>query len=248
MKIALYIPCYVDQFYPQVGIATLELLEMLGVEVDFPENQTCCGQPLVNSGAVKEAKKVAEHFLEVFHKYEYIVCPSGSCTAMVTHHYESFFSSDSEYHQLKHRVFELSEFIVDILKIAPLNGAFPHRVGFHQSCHGLRELRLDQSSETMTKSVGKAKQLLSSLKGIELVELARKDECCGFGGLFSIGEESVSISMGRDRLDDHHNAKASVITSVDMSCLMHLEGIIRREKRPIKVLHLAELLREAIEQ
>jgi L-lactate dehydrogenase complex protein LldE len=247
MKIALYIPCYVDQFYPQVGVATLDLLEKLGAEVDFPKDQTCCGQPLVNSGAVKEAKKVAEHFLKVFGDYEYIVCPSGSCTAMVTHHYESFFSGDSIYHQLKHRVFELSEFLVDILKVSPLNGTFPHRVGFHQSCHGLRELRLDQSSETMTNTVGKAKQLLSSLKGIELVELTRKDECCGFGGLFSIGEESVSISMGRDRIDDHQSNKASVITSVDMSCLMHLDGIIRRERRPIRVMHLAELLREAID-
>ena len=107
MRVALYLPCYVDQFYPQVGVASLELLERLGVEVVYPEKQTCCGQPLVNSGAVKEAQKIAEHFLRVFQDYEYIVCPSGSCTAMVTHHYDSFFPADSNYHQLKTRVFEL---------------------------------------------------------------------------------------------------------------------------------------------
>jgi len=246
MRAALYLPCYIDQFYPQVGVATLRLLERLGVEVVYPEKQTCCGQPLVNSGAVKEAQKIAEHFISVFQDYEYIVCPSGSCTAMVKHHYGSFFDATSKYHQIKDRTFELCEFIFDVLKIHSLEGKFPQKVGLHHACHGLRELRLDQGSERMTKIAGKTRSLLASLSGIELVDLQRKDECCGFGGLFSVSEEALSVSMGRDRLDDHLGARAEVITSADMSCLMHLSGLIRRESRPLKVLHIAELLNEAM--
>lgn len=246
MKVALYIPCYVDQFYPQVGVATLELLEHFRLKVEFPKNQTCCGQPLVNSGAVKDAKKVAEHFVKVFSGFDYIVCPSGSCTSMVKHHYENFFEEGHEYFKLQDKTFELCEFLTDVLQVGSIKGKFPHRVGLHQACHGLRELRLGQSSETMTALPSKTRKLIEALEGIELVDLTRTDECCGFGGLFSIGEESVSVSMGRDRLDDHQSAKAEIITSADMSCLMHLDGLIRREKRPLKVMHIAELLMEAI--
>src|SRR4029077_3419118 len=146
MRVGLFIPCYIDQFYPQVGLATVEVLERHGVEIDYPTAQTCCGQPLANTGMLDEARTLAQSFVEIFEKYEYVVCPSGSCTSMVRHHYDQFFPGDAKFEAFSHRVFELCEFLVDVLKVERIEGSFPHRVGLHQSCHGLRELRLGKSS------------------------------------------------------------------------------------------------------
>jgi L-lactate dehydrogenase complex protein LldE len=242
MTAALLVPCYIDQLYPQVGTAALEVLERYGVEVEFPVAQTCCGQPLLNFGCVAEARPLAERTLAIFSRYEHVVCPSASCTAMLRHHYERLVESSPAARDLASRTFEMCEFLTDVLGIERVEGSFPYRVGLHQGCHGLRELRLGGASERRDEPASKVCKLLASLEGIELVELMRPDECCGFGGTFAVTEEAVSCMMGRDRLHDHEQAGAEIVTSTDMSCLMHLDGLRRREGRDIRLMHVAEIL------
>ena len=243
MHLGLFIPCYIDQLYPDVGMATVELLERCGCEIDCPEQQTCCGQPMANTGCMEDARPLAEAFLQIFSPYEYVVCPSGSCTAMVTHHYDEFLTGKPGFEELKSKTFELTEFLTDVVKLDRLDGVcFPHRVGLHNSCHGLRELRLGSSSERMLPFFSKARQLLELVEGLELVDLERPDECCGFGGTFAVTEEAVSCMMGRDRIHDHQQAGAEVITAGDMSCLMHLDGLIRRDGQSLPVMHIAQIL------
>lgn len=240
--VGLFIPCYVDQFYPQVGMATVELLEEAGYRVEYPTEQTCCGQPMANVGCAGDAEPLARRFYEIFRRFDYVVAPSGSCVAMVRHHYDDYFAGEPAFTQFKHRVFELCEFLVDVAKVEATRRPFPHRVGLHQSCHGLRELRLGRPSEEMAAPFNKTRSLLEKMEGIELVPLQRTDECCGFGGTFAVSEEAVSVMMGEDRIQDHLSAGADVLTANDMSCLMHLDGLIRRQKKPLKVMHVAEIL------
>ena len=244
MKIALFVPCYVDQFYPDVATATWELLERFRPddELVFPEAQTCCGQPMANSGCDELAAPLAEQFLRVFAPFDYIVCPSGSCTAMVRMHYEPYLSGKPGFAELQTKTFELCEFLVDVCQVTQVEGRFPHRVGLHASCHGLRELRLAPDSERRCEGVDKTRTLLESVQGVELVEPSRRDECCGFGGTFAVAEEAVSVRMGQDRLADFAAAGAEVVTAGDMSCLMHLQGLLRRQKSPLRVMHVAEIL------
>jgi L-lactate dehydrogenase complex protein LldE len=240
--VGLFIPCYVDQLYPQVGIATLRLLERLGVKVEFPEEQTCCGQPMANSGCADDARPLAERFLRIFGRYQHVVAPSGSCVSMVRHQYRAWLAGRPGFDRLETGTYELCEYLHDVLGLTRLPGRFPHRVGLHRSCHALRALRVGSGSERMVPPFDKVKQLLSSLEGITLLEPARSDECCGFGGTFAVNEEAVSCMMGRDRLDEHQKAGAEIVTGVDASCLMHMEGLARREKRPIRMMHVAEVL------
>lgn len=242
LKVGLFIPCYVDQLYPRVGLATVEVLERFGVQVEFPEAQTCCGQPMANTGCVDEARPLAERFLQIFGGYDYIVGPSGSCVAMVREHYGEFLNGRPGFAALRAKTFELCEFLTDVVKVDKLDLKFPHKVGLHQSCHGLRELRLGSSSEIVGPAFGKAKQLLDLIEGLELTTLQRPDECCGFGGTFAVAEEAVSCMMGRDRIRDHLQAGTEVLTANDMSCLMHLQGLIRRDKQPLRVMHIAQIL------
>lgn len=242
MRVALFIPCYVDQLYPRVGMATLELLERQGLEVEFPAAQTCCGQPMLNSGCDDDAKPLAERFLEVFSDYDYVVAPSGSCVSMVKNHYEHLVGDDPRYAQMRGKIFELCEFLVDVLKVDHLPGQFPYVVGLHASCHGLRELRLASNSERNIPQFDKPRQLLEMLSGVQFATLRRTDECCGFGGTFAVAEEAVSCTMGRDRIEDHLQAGTEVLTAGDMSCLMHLAGLIQRDKHPLRVMHIAEIL------
>lgn len=237
-RVGLFIPCYVDQFYPQVGIATLELLEKFGCEVVYPSNQTCCGQPMANSGFEHLTSGCNELFIQNFSEFDYIVAPSGSC---VLHIKEHLHGSD-----IRQKIYELVEFLTDILRVASLEASFPYKVGLHQSCHGQRGLKLAQMSELMAAPFSKPQQLLNLVKGIELVDLDRTDECCGFGGTFCVAEEAVSVKMGKDRIADHVHHGAEVITGADMSCLMHLEGILRRQKSPVQVKHIAEILNSQI--
>jgi L-lactate dehydrogenase complex protein LldE len=246
--IGLFIPCYIDQFYPQVGLATVDVLERHGCDVEFPEAQTCCGQPMANVGCHADARPLAERFLQAFAGYDYIVAPSGSCVAMVRHHYEQILGPSETLAAVAHKTFELCEFLTDVLRVEQLDGRFPHRVGLHQSCHALRELRTAADSERMDAAFDKPRQLLASLQGIKITELQRPDECCGFGGLFSVSEEAVSCLMGQDRIADHEQAGSEILTSTDMSCLMHLDGLIRRQKKPIRVMHVAEILAKAVEE
>jgi L-lactate dehydrogenase complex protein LldE len=245
LTVGLFIPCYVDQLYPHVGVATWRLLERHGVRVEYPEAQTCCGQPMANSGCAADAAPLARKFLDLFRGYEYVVSPSGSCVSMVRNHYDQFLAGQPGFDHLKRSTLELCEFLVDVLKLERFEGKFPHKVGLHQSCHGLRELRIASGSERRIARFDKVRSLLSGLEGIQLVDLSRPDECCGFGGTFAVAEEAVSCMMGKDRIADHERAGAEVITATDMSCLMHLEGLIRRAAKPLRVMHVAELLASA---
>ncbi|WP_209331062.1 (Fe-S)-binding protein [Lunatimonas salinarum] len=235
MKVGLFIPCYVDQFYPSVAIATLELLEKLGVDVDYPMSQTCCGQPMANSGYEHFSAGTSAHFTETFAGYDYIVAPSGSCTLHVKEHVMAQDGSGP-------RIYELCEFLTDVLQVEDLGVSFPHKVGFHSSCHGLRGLRLAKPSEIVGEDFNKPESLLAKVANLQLVTLDRKDECCGFGGTFAVFEEGISVQMGKDRIADHLSKEVEVITGADMSCLMHLEGLLKRQKSPVKILHIAEIL------
>jgi L-lactate dehydrogenase complex protein LldE len=237
-RVGLFIPCYVDQFYPQVGIATLELLEKFGCDVVYPPNQTCCGQPMANSGFEHLTTGCNDLFIKNFSAFDYIVAPSGSC---VLHIKEHLHGSD-----IPQKIYEFVEFLTDVLRVDSLEASFPYKVGLHQSCHGQRGLKLAQMSELMAPAFSKPQQLLNLVKGIELVDLDRVDECCGFGGTFCVAEEAVSVKMGKDRIVDHVGHGAEVITGADMSCLMHLEGILRRQKSNVRVKHIAEILNSQI--
>ena len=241
MKVGLFVPCYVDQFYPQAAIATFQLLEKLGVDVEYPQKQTCCGQPMANSGFEHLTKDCNELFIDSFHPYDYIVAPSGSCVLHLKEHLHSD-KNHAEAAGLREKTYELVEFLTDILQIKQLNARFSFKVGLHQSCHGQRGLKLSQMSELVAPAFSKPEYLLNMVKGLELIELNRKDECCGFGGTFCVTEEAVSVKMGKDRVADHSRNGAEYITGVDMSCLMHMEGILRRQKSTVKVIHIAEIL------
>jgi len=241
MKVGLFIPCYVDQFYPNAGIATYQLLVKLGVDVTYPSGQTCCGQPMANSGFEHLTKDCNQLFVDNFAEFDYIVSPSGSCVLHIKDHLHT----DKDEHKalvVRTKVYELVEFLVDILKVENLQSSFPHKVGLHQSCHGQRGLFLTQMTELVAPYFSKPQQLLSQVKGLELIELSRTDECCGFGGTFCVVEEAVSSKMGKDRVKDHLDHGAEYITGADMSCLMHMEGILKRENSKVKVLHIAEIL------
>jgi L-lactate dehydrogenase complex protein LldE len=245
-NIGLFIPCYVDQFYPKVAIATIELLEKLGCEVTYPMAQTCCGQPMANAGYERDTIGTTKHFLNTFKDFDYIVAPSGSCVLHVKEHSPTVPGLESEQYATQQKIYELTEFITDILKIDSIQGSYPHKVGYHASCHGQRGLRLASASELHQAPFNKARQLLQELDGLEWIELARKDECCGFGGTFAVTEEALSVQMGKDRLEDHLSHDVEIITGGDMSCIMHLEGIARRNKTPLQFKHIAEILNKAI--
>jgi L-lactate dehydrogenase complex protein LldE len=241
MTVGLFIPCYVDQFYPNAAIATLQLLEKLGVTVVYPPNQTCCGQPMANSGFEHLGEGCNRLFIENFAAFDYIVAPSGSCVLHVADHLHDNKQPDAA-NGIRHKIYELTSFLTDVLKVKSLPSKFPHRVGMHQSCHGQRGLHLSQMSELVATYFSKPGSLLNMVEGIDLITLNRVDECCGFGGTFCVTEEAVSVKMGKDRVADHLEHGAEYITGVDMSCLMHMEGILRRQGSKVKVLHIAEIL------
>jgi L-lactate dehydrogenase complex protein LldE len=241
MTVGLFIPCYVDQFYPQVAIASLQLLEKLQLKVEYPLKQSCCGQPMANAGFEHLGSACNENFIENFASYDYIVAPSGSCVLHVKEHLSSA-KHPQKAATIKDRVYELTGFLTDVLQVKQLKASFPHKVGLHQSCHGLRGLKLAQMSELMEPEFSKPVRLLHMVRGIEVVPLHRQDECCGFGGTFAVSEEAVSVKMGKDRIKDHADAGAEYVTGADMSCLMHLESLLRRKKSPLKVMHIAEIL------
>jgi L-lactate dehydrogenase complex protein LldE len=245
MKVGLFIPCYVDQFYPRVARATLELLETLGVAVAYPLGQTCCGQPMANAGFENLSSGCNTLFVENFESYDYIVSPSGSCVLHIKDHLHDHRNAEAV-KKISGSIYELTEFITDVLKIKNLPPvSFPHKVGLHQSCHGQRGLKLSQMSELVSDKFSKPVQLLSQVRGLELVDLDRSDECCGFGGTFCVSEEAVSVKMGKDRISDNIKNQAEYITGSDMSCLMHLQGILQRQKSKVQVIHIAEILNGA---
>jgi L-lactate dehydrogenase complex protein LldE len=240
MKVGLFIPCYIDQFYPQVAIATMELLEKLGCGIVFPLNQTCCGQPMANSGFAQLDKGCDKNFVRNFSDVDCIVSPSGSCVLHIKEHLQDKDEKKALY--IRGHIYELTEFIVDVLKIDSITATFPHTVGMHISCHGQRGLHLSSMSELVAPSFSKPEQLLGMVSGLTLTKPQRVDECCGFGGTFCIFEEAVSVKMGKDRIAEHEMNKVEYITGVDVSCLMHLEGILKRNGSKVKTIHIAEIL------
>jgi len=235
----------VNQFYPNAAKATLELLQKSGVNVVYPVKQTCCGQPMANSGFEHLSKECNDLFIKNFSAFDYIVGPSASCILHIKEHLHSD-KNEEQAAAIRTKVFELVEFLTDVLKIEKLDAVFPHKVGLHHSCHGLRGLYLSQMSELNAPAFSKPQYLLNMVKGLEQITLDRPDECCGFGGVFCISEEAVSVKMGKDRVTDHLKNGAEYITSSDLSCLMHLEGILHRNKSSVKVIHIAEILNATI--
>lgn len=233
-KVALFIPCYIDQFFPEIGQAVAEILHRLGIPLAFPAEQTCCGQPAFNSGYWEEARRVIHHFCRTFAPYRYIVCPSGSCTAMCRVFFHQADPDNPQVAEVGSRVFEFTEFLVNVLGVTELGARFPHRVTLHSGCHGRRELGiLDQPVK-----------LLGAVKDLVYCELPNIEECCGFGGTFSVKMPGTSLAMGETKAANILRSGAEVVTSVDISCLMHIGGIMKKkpDMRHIRVLHIAQIL------
>jgi L-lactate dehydrogenase complex protein LldE len=235
-RVSLFVTCVVDQVFPQVGIAVTEVLERLGYEVEFPAAQTCCGQPAFNSGYPEEAARVGRHSLDVFSDAEYVVVPSGSCASMITHHYQEIFERDPErleqIRRLTPRVWEFSQFLIEVARVESVGARFDGVVTYHDSCHALRELRLKAGP----------RRLLANVEGLTLREMEAAEECCGFGGTFSIKFPEVSGGMARTKIDSIQKTGAQTVVSMDSSCLMQLEGVMRRAGVAIRTMHLAEIL------
>ena len=243
MKAALFIPCYVDAFFPEVGIATLELLERLGVEVDLSAGADML-RTADNSGCHDDAAATEALFVQNFSGYDYIVTPSGSCAHHVREHLTAIPQSD-ETLKVRGSTYELVEFLHDVLKVREFPWAKFRTPGLHNGCASLRALRTAKMSEIDEPFFSKPLALLSNVKGIRFVTPERPDECCGFGGTFSVFEEPVSAKMGYDKVADHQRAGAEYIVSADMSCLMHQKGCAERLELPIKFIHIAQILNGA---
>lgn len=236
MKVSLFVTCLIDQFFPEVGVSTVRLLRKLGVDVDFPEAQTCCGQPAFNSGYQSEARDLAKRFISIFEESEYVVAPSGSCTSMVRVFYPELLKDEGEWlkraEALASRTYEFTEFVVNVLGIQDVGVSGEGRVALHQSCHLLRELKVKTEPQA----------LLAAVKGIELVELERADQCCGFGGLFSIKYPDISGGILEDKIDSIEKSGADVVVACDVGCLMHIGGGLSRASCRARTMHIAELL------
>ena len=241
MKIGLFIPCYVDVVYPQVGVATYRLLKHLGLDVEYPLNQTCCGQPMANAGFERQAIPLAEKFEDKFKDFDYIVAPSVSCAAFVKINYPRLLQGKHEC-LTSGKIMDVVEFLHDVIKVDHPLGTFPHKVSLHNSCHGVRELGLSSPSEEHVTPFNKIKDLLNLVEGIQVLEPERPDECCGFGGMFSIEETAVSAQMGLDKVQRHMKTGAQFITGPDCSCLMHMAGVAKKQGLNIEFKHVAEIL------
>ena len=241
MKIGLFIPCYVDVVYPQVGIATYKLLKHLGLDVDYPLNQTCCGQPMANAGFEGQAIPLAEKFEEKFKGFDYVVSPSVSCTAFIKLNYPRLLKGKTECETAK-KAMDVVEFLHDVVKVNHPLGTFPHKVSLHNSCHGVRELGLSSPSEENIPMFNKIKDLLNLVEGIQVLEPERPDECCGFGGMFSVEETAISEQMGIDKVQRHMKTGARFITGPDCSCLMHMAGVAKKQGLDVEFKHVVEIL------
>lgn len=234
-KVAMFIPCFVDQLTPEVGLDMARVLHRIGFQTDFPSEQTCCGQPAFNSGYWPDARPLAEHFVRVFHAAEAVVCPSGSCATMVRNFYPELLAGTPLFDEavnLGRRVFEFSEFLVNVAKVSDVGASFPHRVAYHDACHALRELHLKREP----------RELLRHVRGIEFVEMPYSEDCCGFGGTFATKFSMISSAMGDTKAGNAEASGAEYLTSTDPSCLLHIDGILRRRKSAVRTIHLAGIL------
>ncbi|HQR25471.1 MAG TPA: (Fe-S)-binding protein [Nocardioides sp.] len=238
MRVALMVTCLNDALFPGTGKAVVSLLRRLGVDVEFPQAQTCCGQPMVNTGYLDEAVPVVRTFVEAFEGYDAVVTPSGSCAGSVRHQHRLVASRSRDQAlgravaQLTPRVHELSEFLLDVLEVEDVGASFPHTVTYHPTCHSLR----------MTGVGDRPTRLLRAVRGLDLVDLPLATECCGFGGTFSVKNPDVSVAMGTDKVRHVVETGAEVLVAGDNSCLMHLGGLLDRQRSGVRVMHLAEVL------
>src|SRR5262245_56652494 len=235
-RVSLFVTCIVDQLFPKVGMAMGGVLEGLGYQVDFPTDQTCCAQPAFNSGYRAEARTVARHFLKVFAKSEQIVVPSGSCTSMITQHFAELFQKEpdtlAQIHSLEKRVFEFTTFLTEIAGVEDVGATMNGVVTFHDGCHALRELGIRNAP----------RRLLSRVRGLELREMRPAEECCGFGGTFSVKFAELSGAMARTKIDAIERTGADTVVSLDPSCLMQIQGALSRAGSRVRTMHLAEVL------
>ncbi|MBD0424589.1 (Fe-S)-binding protein [Streptomyces sp. NPDC052309] len=248
MRVALFATCVNDALYPSTAIATVKVLERLGVEVDFPAAQTCCGQPQFNTGYRRATEPLVHRMARAFEGYDHVVTPSGSCVAMVRDNYPRIGARAAAEGRgqgladaaasLVPRVRELTEFLVDVLGVTDVGAYFPHTVTYHPSCHGLRMLGLGD----------RPRRLLQAVKGLQLIELPGAEECCGFGGTFAVKNADVSAAMGDDKIRNALSTDADVLCGADNSCLMHIGGMLRRRDAPQRALHLAEILASTEEE
>ncbi|MBQ2129107.1 MAG: (Fe-S)-binding protein [Prevotella sp.] len=241
MKIGLFIPCYVDAVFPEVGMATYKLLRHLDLDVAYPLDQTCCGQPMGNAGFESQAVPLAAKFEEKFKGFDYVVSPSVSCTAFVRINYPRLLKGKTTC-ETASKAMDVVEFLHDVVKLDRRLGTFPHKVSLHNSCHGVRELGLSSPSEQHVTKFNKIKDLLQLVDGIQVVEPERPDECCGFGGMFSVEETAVSAQMGLDKLERHIQTGAEYVTGPDCSCLMHMAGVARKQGLKMEFKHVIEIL------
>ena len=219
MKVGLFIPCYINVIYPNVGVASYKLLKSLGVDVDYPLDQTCCGQPMANAGFEDESMKLALRFDDLFREYDYIVGPSASCVAFVKENHPGILEKEGHVCQSAGKIYDICEFIHDVLKPSKIPARFPHKVSIHNSCHGVRELLISAPTELNIPYYNKLRDLLNLVEGIE-----------------------VFVCMGRDKVKDHIATGAEYIVGADSSCLMHMQGVIKREHLPIQIIHIVEIL------
>lgn len=236
MKVQLFIPCFVDQLFPSTALNMIRVLEKLGCEVGYNPDQTCCGQPAFNAGFQTEAKAVAEKFIrENIAHSDYVVAPSASCTGFIRNYYPQLFDNSSihnEISKLKARSFEFSDFLVNVLKVEDLGASFPMKATYHDSCAALRECKIKEEP----------RKLLANVSGLELVEMNDVETCCGFGGTFSIKYEPISIAMADQKVNNALQTGAEAIISTDLSCLMHLDGFIKKKQLPLQTFHLVDVL------
>lgn len=234
-KVAMFVPCFVDQLLPQIALDTARVLERLGFEVTVPSKQTCCGQPAFNSGYWQLARPIAQRFVRIFALADAVVCPSGSCTAMVRCFYPELLAGTREFENAKSlgaRAYEFSEFLARVAQVTDIGATFPHKVALHDACHALRELGIRDAP----------RQLLRSVRGLELVNLPRSEECCGFGGTFAANFATISAAMGAAKADNAETSGAEYLTSTDPSCLLHMDGILRRRRSAVRTIHLSGIM------
>jgi L-lactate dehydrogenase complex protein LldE len=238
MRVAVMATCLGDAMFPEAPRSTVRLLRRLGVEVEVPEAQTCCGQPMVNTGYLDEAVPAVRRYVEAFEDYDAVVVPSGSCAGSVRHQHAVVARRAGGDDLLEavgrtaSRTFELSEFLVDVLGVTDVGASFPHRVTYHPTCHSLRMLRVGD----------RPRRLLEAVRGIDLVDLPEAHECCGFGGTFAVKNPDVSVAMGADKTRHVRETGAEVLVAGDASCLMHIGGLLSRQRAGVRTMHLAEVL------
>ncbi|MEO6134566.1 MAG: (Fe-S)-binding protein [Ginsengibacter sp.] len=241
MKVQLFIPCFVDQLYPETGFNMARVLEKACCDVHYNPNQTCCGQPAFNAGFWNEAKTVASKFIKDFDNADYIVAPSASCVGFVRNYYAGLFENSSQHNLVKDlssRIFEFSEFLTKVIKIENFGATLNAKATYHDSCAGLRECKIKEEPRS----------LLSKVKGLELIEMKNTETCCGFGGTFAVKFDSISNAMADQKINAALETGASLMISTDLSCLMHLQGIIDKKSLPLKTMHIADVLASGWEE